>query len=209
MVFHVFDAMRFEDWHDQENILPLSNRIELVQELVSQVSNPSVVQVQGRVVNSEEDLLAAYLHDTDAGYEGVMIKDLDAHYVFKRSSNIRKMKPVMTHELVICGSYEGRRGSKREGLFGGFNAMASNGIITRVGSGFSDKLKSEIQTVGPDSYIGKIIECECQPDPNTQDGLTSDGKLRFPIFCRFRDERDVDKNLVKIVDTIISSNRLK
>jgi ATP-dependent DNA ligase len=196
MVFHVFDAMRFEDWHDQENILPLSNRIELVQELVSQVSNPSVVQVQGRVVNSEEDLLAAYLHDTDAGYEGVMIKDLDAHYVFKRSSNIRKMKPVATYEGIIVGHYEGRRGSKREGLWGGFEVMLSNGIVTRVGSGFTDKMKAEIN-LNPDSWIGRIVEMEGQPDPLTGDGLTKDGKVRFPVYIRERDSRDVDPQIVQ------------
>jgi len=195
MVFHVFDALPFEDWRDQKSHLDLEDRLELAKELVSQVGDPAVVQVQGRLVNDQEELLAAYLHDTDAGYEGIMVKDLAAPYLFKRSSNIRKMKPIMTHELVICGHYEGRRGSKREGLFGGFNAIASNGVITRVGSGFTDKLKSEIQ-LNPESYLGKIIECECQPDPNTPDGLTAEGKLRFPIFSRFRDERDVDKKVL-------------
>jgi ATP-dependent DNA ligase len=203
MIFHVFDALHFTDWHDQESRLDLEDRVELVEELVEQVGSPAVVQVPGRIVNNQEELLEAYMADTDAGYEGIMLKDLVAPYLFKRSSNIRKMKPVMTHELVICGHYEGRRGSKREGLFGGFNAMASNGIVTRVGSGFTDKLKSEIQ-LNPESYLGKIIECECQPDPSTSDGLTTDGKLRFPIFCRFRDERDVDQKLVKIRDTIIN-----
>jgi DNA ligase-1 len=207
MIFHVFDALHFTDWHDQESRLDLEDRVELVEELVEQVGSPAVVQVPGRIVNNQEELLEAYMADTDAGYEGIMLKDLVAPYLFKRSSNIRKMKPVMTHELVICGHYEGRRGSKREGLFGGFNAMASNGIVTRVGSGFTDKLKSEIQ-LNPESYLGKIIECECQPDPSTSDGLTTDGKLRFPIFCRFRDERDVDQKLVKIRDTIISNNGL-
>jgi DNA ligase-1 len=203
IIFHVFDALHFSDWRDQDNHLDLEDRVELVKELVEQVGSPAVVQVPGRIVNNQEELLEAYMADTDAGYEGIMLKDLVAPYLFKRSSNIRKMKPVMTHELVICGHYEGRRGSKREGLFGGFNAMASNGIVTRVGSGFTDKLKSEIQ-LNPESYLGKIIECECQPDPSTSDGLTTDGKLRFPIFCRFRDERDVDQKLVKIRDTIIN-----
>jgi DNA ligase-1 len=207
IIFHVFDALHFSDWRDQDNHLDLEDRVELVKELVEQVGSPAVVQVPGRIVNNQEELLEAYMADTDAGYEGIMLKDLVAPYLFKRSSNIRKMKPVMTHELVICGHYEGRRGSKREGLFGGFNAMASNGIVTRVGSGFTDKLKSEIQ-LNPESYLGKIIECECQPDPSTSDGLTTDGKLRFPIFCRFRDERDVDQKLVKIRDTIISNNGL-
>ncbi|NBO99905.1 MAG: hypothetical protein EBU90_07220 [Proteobacteria bacterium] len=196
MIFHVFDAMCFEDWRDQENFLPLKDRVELVQELVSQVSSSSIVQVQGRTVNDQEELLAMYLRDTDDGYEGVMIKDLDAHYVFKRTSNIRKMKPVATYEGVIVGHYEGRRGSKREGLWGGFDVVLPNGVTTRVGSGFTDKLKAEIN-LNPDSWIGKIVEMEGQPDPLTGDGLTKDGKVRFPVYIRERDPRDVDLRVVE------------
>ena len=195
MVFHVFDAMCFEDWRDQENFMPLSDRVELVKELVGKVSHPAIIQVEGRLVNNQEELLSAYLHDTDAGYEGVMIKDLGAHYVFKRSSNIRKMKPVATYEGIIVGHYEGRRGSKREGLWGGFEVVLPNGVVTRVGSGFTDKLKSEIN-LDPNSWIGRIVEMEGQPDPLTGDGLTKDGRVRFPIYIRERDVRDVDPKVI-------------
>lgn len=45
-------------------------------------------------------------------------------------------------------------------------------------------------------YINRIVECEAQPDPLTSDGLTKDGKMRFPVFCRFRDASDVDPKVV-------------
>jgi len=195
MVFHVFDALPFEDWRDQESHLDLEDRLELAKELVSQVGDPAVVQVQGRLVNDQEELLAAYLHDTDAGYEGIMVKDLVAPYLFKRSSNIRKMKPIATYEGVIVGHYEGRRGSKREGLWGGFEVVLPNGVVTRAAGGFTDKLKAEIN-LDPDSWIGRIIEMEGQPDPLTGDGLTKDGKVRFPVYIRVRDPRDVDPKVI-------------
>jgi ATP-dependent DNA ligase len=196
MIFHVFDAMCFEDWRDQENFSSLSDRVELVKELVDKVSHTSVIQVEGRLVNNQEELLEAYLNDTDAGYEGVMIKDLGAHYLFKRSSNIRKMKPVATYEGIIVGHYEGRRGSKREGMWGGFDVLLPNSVITRVGSGFTDKMKAEIN-LDPDSWIGRIVEMEGQPDPLTGDGLTKDGKVRFPVYIRERDPRDVDPQILR------------
>lgn len=195
MIFHVFDALPFSDWHDQESHLDLEDRVELVKELVGKVNDLAVIQVPGRYVNDEHELLAAYVTDTDAGYEGIMVKSLTSPYLFKRSSNIRKMKPVATYEGIIVGHYEGRRGSKREGLWGGFEVVLPNGVATRVGGGFTDKLKAEIN-LDPDAWIGRIIEMEGQPDPLTGDGLTKDGKVRFPVYIRERDPRDVDPKVL-------------
>lgn len=195
MIFHVFDALPFSDWRDQESHLDLEDRVELVKELVGKVNNPAIVQVPGRYVNDEHELLSAYVTDTDAGYEGIMVKSLTSPYLFKRSSNIRKMKPVATYEGIIVGHYEGRRGSKREGLWGGFEVVLPNGVATRVGGGFTDKLKAEIN-LDPDAWIGRIIEMEGQPDPLTGDGLTKDGKVRFPVYIRERDPRDVDPKVL-------------
>lgn len=206
MVLHVFDAMHFDDWHNQSTESPMKDRVGLVQELVEQLSQDAPVkQVAGLTVNSEVELMKFYSESMEAGYEGIMLKDLDSPYLFKRSDNIRKMKPVATYEGVVVGHYEGRRGSKREGLWGGFEVVLPNGVVTRLGGGFTDKLKSEVQ-LAPDDYLGKIVEMEGQPDPLTGDGLTKDGRVRFPVFCRFRDESDVDpkvtsagKNFVKSV----------
>jgi len=195
MIFHVFDALHFSDWRDQRSDLELADRIDLVAELVEQVGSHVIVQVPGRLVNNKEDLLEAYMTDTDAGYEGIMLKDLDAPYLFKRSSNIRKLKPIKTFEGIIVGSYEGKRGSKREGLWGGFEVVLQNGIVTRVAGGFTDKLKSEIN-MDPESWIRRVVEMEGQPDPLTGDGLTIDGKVRFPVFIRVRDPRDVDPRVL-------------
>jgi len=195
MIFHVFDALHFSDWRDQRSDLELADRIDLVAELVEQVGSHVIVQVPGRLVNNKEDLLEAYMTDTDAGYEGIMLKDLDAPYLFKRSSNIRKLKPIKTFEGIIVGSYEGKRGSKREGLWGGFEVVLQNGIVTRVAGGFTDKLKSEIN-IDPESWIRRVVEMEGQPDPLTGDGLTIDGKVRFPVFIRVRDPRDVDPRVL-------------
>ena len=197
MIFHVFDAMPFIDWKDQVSELTLMNRVELVDELVIKCDNSVVKQVPGRLANNQEELLGMYAAETSAGFEGVMLKDLDAPYLFKRSSNIKKLKPTMTFEGVIVGHYEGNRGTKREGLWGGFEVKLPNNIVTRVGGGFTDKLKSEIN-LDPDVWIGRVIEVEGQPDPLTGDGLTKDGRVRFPVFIRERDIRDVDQNLLRI-----------
>jgi len=111
------------------------------------------------------------------------------------------------YEGIIVGHYEGRRGSKREGLWGGFEVMLSNGIVTRVGSGFTDKMKAEIN-LNPDSWIGRIVEMEGQPDPLTGDGLTKDGKVRFPVYVRERDSRDVDHQIIERFESFKKSDEL-
>lgn len=199
LVYNVFDAMPLADWVAQKTNMPYHERVRLVSDTVDAIQNvrlSPVRQVPHIVARDEAELKAYFAKCMDEGYEGVMLKKDDASYRWKRSDNILKLKPVMTQELVIVGHYEGRRGTKREGQFGGFEAVATNGVVTRIGGGFSDALKAEIQLTGPETYIGRICECECQPDPQTRDGLTVDGKLRFPVFCRWRDESDVDPKVM-------------
>lgn len=203
MIFHVFDAMHFDDWRDQTNESTLEDRIGLVTDLVNEVGSTHVVQVPGKSVDGEADLMDFYSKSMEGGYEGIMVKRLESPYVFKRSDSVVKLKPVATHEGVIVGHYEGRRGSKREGMWGGFEILMPNGVVTRCGGGFTDKLKAEIN-VDPDSWIGKIAEVEGQPDPLTTDGLTADGRIRFPVFCRFRDASDVDPKILAMYDAYIN-----
>jgi len=195
MVYNVFDAMAFDDWKDQENDSDLPSRMELVKELVEQVGSDHVVHVGGITAKDQGQLLAFYGKAIEGGYEGIMVKKLASPYIFKRSDSVMKLKPVATYEGVIVGHYEGNRGSKREGLWGGFLVVMPNGVVTKVGGGYNDKIRAEI-SIDPDGWIGKIIEVEGQPDPLTHNGLTSDGKIRFPVFIRERDPRDVDPKVI-------------
>jgi ATP-dependent DNA ligase len=195
IVYNVFDAMVFDDWHDQNNESPLEDRVELVKELVAQVASEHVAQVGGITVKDQDALMKFYGKAIEGGFEGIMVKKLGSPYIFKRSDSVMKLKPVSTYEGVIVGHYEGNRGSKREGLWGGFLVVMPNGVVTKVGGGYNDKIRAEI-SIDPDSWIGKIVEVEGQPDPLTPDGLTADGKVRFPVFCRVRDPRDVDPKVI-------------
>jgi ATP-dependent DNA ligase len=196
IIFHVFDAMHFDDWKSQINDSPLIDRIALVKELLGMLKpNSPIKPVEGKTVKDQKELLSFYSACMENGYEGIMVKVLSASYVFKRSNSVLKLKPVTTYEGVVVGSYEGRRGSKREGLWGGFEVVLPNGAATRLGGGFTDKLKAEIG-MNPESWLGKVVEMEGQPDPLTDNGLTKDGKVRFPVFIRVRDESDVDPSVI-------------
>lgn len=195
IVYNVFDALPLENWVSQETKTPYSERIKMVAHIVS-LCNDRVKQVPHIMAQNESELKTYFAECMDGGFEGVMLKTLNTPYKFKRSDNILKLKPCVTYEGVIVAHYEGRRGSKREGLWGGFEVVLPNGVVTRLGGGFSDVLKAQIQTEGPDTWIGRIVEIEAQPDPLTSDGLTYDGKARFPVYTRIRDESDVDPKVI-------------
>lgn len=184
--YNVFDYMTFNEWTTQACKPTLMIRRAGLEELMRFIPGEIVVLVPQAVVNSDGELLQLYEKFLDIGYEGVMVKDVKGQYEFKRTDAMRKLKPVSTYEGSIVGWYEGKLGTKREGLFGGFSVLLPNGETTNVGSGFSDALKSEIWANGPATYLGKIVECAAQPP------LTSDGKMRFPRLKRFRDPGDVD-----------------
>lgn len=93
----------------------------------------------------------------------------------------------------MVGWYKASEATKRAGQFGGFRVLTPNGMVTRVGGGYSDKLKTEVNE-NPESWIGRIVECEHQPP------FTPDGKMRFPVFCRFRSESDVDPKVLNAYD---------
>lgn len=190
---NVFDLMDYDEWVKQECKRPFDERrIRLTSVFSDKVTKDTPIRiVPGRLVNNEKELRAYYEECLDAGFEGIMLKDTQGLYEFKRTDAMRKLKPVTTYEGVVVGTYEGKRGTKREGIFGGFCVLFPNGIVTNVGSGFSDRLKADIQLEGPSTYIGRIVEVKGQPP------LTKDGKVRFPRLVRFRDESDVDPKVIE------------
>lgn len=195
--FHVFDAVSLEEWMNQRCELAFSGRHEKAYDIVDSIDSRNVRIVRSILVSDEATIRELYVKYLDEGYEGVMLKDPNAMYTWKRSKAILKLKPFCTHEGVVVGWYKGGVGTKRENDFGGFEVKLPNGVVTRVGSGFTDALKSEInQQV--DSYIGRIVECQAQPP------LTEDGCMRFPVFLRFRSESDVAKEVIEIRNSLLA-----
>ena len=117
------------------------------------------------------------------GYEGIMIKDLDAKYVCKRHVAWLKQKPFIEVSLEVTNVEEGT--GRNEGRLG---ALVCSGvddgktIVVNVGSGFSDSDRIEFWA-DRDSVIGQIVEVRADAITQNQDGTYS---LRFPRFLRFR-----------------------
>jgi len=193
--YNIFDAMNLDEWTKQESTATYDKRVAIVASVVDTVASPCVRQVPHINAKDEAELKVYFSKCMNDGYEGVMLKTLDSYYEWDRSKNIRKLKPVVTYEGSVVGWYDGRDNTRNQGKFGGFFVLLPNKVITRAGGGFNDLLRAKIKLDGLDAWLGKIVECEAQPDPMTTDGLTVDGKMRFPVYTRNRDEADVDKSI--------------
>jgi DNA ligase-1 len=117
------------------------------------------------------------------GYEGIMIKDVDAPYECKRSASWLKQKPFIEVSLEVTNVEEGT--GRNEGRLGALVcAGVDDGkeIIVNCGSGFSDSDRSDFWA-SRDSLAGQIVEVRADAVTQNQDGTYS---LRFPRFKGFR-----------------------
>jgi DNA ligase-1 len=192
MRYHVFDIVNFAAWQQQVSKTHYRARLNDLQLTIGDTEGSPFRYVKATTANDEIELRQFYNECLAEGYEGVMLKRLDTPYQWKRTDAILKMKPVATEEGVIVGWHLSPEKTKRAGQFGGFHVLTKNGVVTKVGGGYTDALKKQIQTEGPDNYIGRIAEVEHQPP------FTNDGKLRFPVFSRFRDPSDVDPAVLEV-----------
>ena len=200
--YNIFDAVLLNEWEAQECKMSLTERITLVQDTVNSIKSNNIHALTGIYAYSEKEITDFYHTCLENGHEGVMLKNMLAKYEFKRTKNVKKLKPFQTVEGVISGFKFGKEGSQLEGLPAGFLVTLLNGIVTDMGSGINAELRAEMHLKGVDEFLGKVVECECAIDPNTADGLTEDGKMRFPVFVRFRHEMDCDKFLLELSQKI-------
>lgn len=117
------------------------------------------------------------------GEEGIMINICDALYEFKRTNSLLKVKKMQTMDLEIIGFEEGT--GRLVGTLGAILVRYKNGNVVKVGSGFSDEIRTLIWTE-PSDFLGKIVEIQYFEETTNADGGES---LRFPIFKDFRPDK--------------------
>ena len=135
-------------------------------------------------VGSDVSVIPKCLDDAIAdGQEGIMINICDAPYEFKRTWNLLKVKKMNTMDLQIIGFEEGT--GRLAGTLGAILVRYKNGNTVKVGSGFTDWLRTEIWN-NRGKYMDKIVEIKYFEETTNQDGGES---LRFPIFNDFRPDK--------------------
>jgi DNA ligase-1 len=185
----LFDIIPLSEFQRGESVLGQKRRSNLVRSMKSVFDKIGSIDV---IPQTEVDLdsyvgeleFKQYNKDAiDAGFEGIMIKDVNAVYECKRSVSWLKMKPFIEVSLEVTDVEEGT--GKNEGRLG---ALVCSGvddgktIVVNVGSGFSDDLRTEFWD-SRTSLPRQIVEVRADAVTQNQDGTYS---LRFPRFLRFR-----------------------
>ncbi len=192
-VLHLFDVIPLEDFQKGVWKTPQSTRSLMVQAWVQKhVAFLQHVQalawetVDLDTPEGQKRFVELNKAAVDGGYEGVMIKDVDAPYECKRSHSWLKAKPFIEVTLSITAVEEGTgRNQNKMGALVCEGVDDDKSIKVNVGSGFTDEQREAFwaEHVELDSLVNKVVEVRADAVTQNQDGSYS---LRFPRFLRFR-----------------------
>jgi DNA ligase 1 len=189
MTYYVFDVIPLADfergfWNAQQH--KRTEILEVNKKEIEAETNLRIMPGMDVDLSTAEgqDVMRRFAEDAVAqGFEGIMIKDVDAPYECKRSSFWMKWKPVMTVDLNIVGFEEGTgRNLGRLGAIICEGVDNDRNIRVNVGSGLSDADRDEYWHSRND-LLGRMVEVAADAVTQNQDGSYS---LRFPRFVRFR-----------------------
>lgn len=174
----LFDYLPMEEWESKETVLSCSARYDNLMGRIPKNSNFLRLVPRDKVTAEYGPIKELHDKYVSQGYEGAMIKDLDAPYLFGRGHEVMKLKAFFDADLKIEGFIEGT--GKHEGKLGSV-VVSYEGVEVHVGSGWSDELRDQVWA-DQASFLGRVIEIRYQE-------VTPDGSLRFPTFKCFRNDR--------------------
>jgi DNA ligase-1 len=191
-VLNIFDIIPLQDFRRGHWNAQLRKRIALLDAIRPVIDTlPNVELLPHIMVDLDtaagKDQLERYAKDNvNAGFEGIMIKEMEAPYICKRSTDWMKWKPTITVDLEVIGVEEGTgRNLGRVGALVCAGVDDGKEIHVNVGSGFSDTDRDNLWA-DRNLVIGRTCEILCDVITQNQDGTYS---LRFPRFVRFRDDK--------------------
>ena len=176
----LFDYLPMTEWNSREASMSCKERYAALYDNLQCVGDLRYLKLIPRYIVPADYRSIKEWHDQFVadGFEGAMVKDLDAPYKFGRGPEVMKLKAFHDVDLAIMGWEEGT--GKHSNKLGAVK-VDYKGVIVKVGSGFSDELRETIWD-DPDSFVGRMIEVRYQE-------VTPDGSLRFPTFVCFRNDR--------------------
>ena len=177
--FAIFDYLTLAEWENRKSVTRCEDRYASLMHILPPRGTKYLRAVNRFYCKPTYENIKE-LHDqfVKEGFEGAMVKDLDAPYKFGRGPEVMKLKDFHDVDLKIDKLLEGT--GRHSGKLGSV-VVSYQGVEVQVGSGFSDELRETIWS-SPEEFVGRMIEVRYQE-------VTPDGSLRFPTFVCFRNDR--------------------
>ena len=151
------------------DLAPFTDRLNSLSKIVKGSKIPHLRIVKQFEIKSKEDLNRYLALVVSKGGEGVMLHRKSSLYQAKRSDDLQKLKPLYDSEATVL-RYIGGKG-KYNGIMGSVEVINNDGIIFRIGSGFSFQERKNPPA------IGSVITYQYR-------GKTKNNKPRFATFLR-------------------------
>tara|TARA_B110000444_G_scaffold247051_1_gene269206 strand:+ start:1036 stop:2364 length:1329 start_codon:yes stop_codon:yes gene_type:complete len=190
-VLHLFDICPLTDFQKGKWDKPQSFRsaatkawVEQHSSILKHVQALEWEDVDLSTPEGEERFIELNKTAVDGGYEGVMIKDIDAPYECKRTHAWLKAKPFIEITLKVVDVEEGT--GRNEGRLGAIIVEGEDdgyNYHLNCGSGFTDDQRSSFWA-DRTNVIGSLVEIRADARTKSQDSETY--SLRFPRFKTFR-----------------------
>jgi DNA ligase-1 len=138
--------------------------------------NPHIVVAPFWLCESLDDVMRTYDKLMELGYEGIIVRHLNAPYEIKRSTWVMKFKAKKEDDYEIVGYQEeiDKEGNPK-GTLGAVICKSGDGNFFSVGTGFSKDERIDLW-LSKEGLVGKTLKVKYQH-------LTTGKQVpRFPVF---------------------------
>lgn len=133
-----------------------TQRLLLMQKLVEQSPSPYLKMIIQKKVSTHQALQKKLDDVVNNGGEGLMLHHGNAYYQAKRNHYLMKLKRYDDAEAIVLQYVPGK--GKNIGKMGALLVKTTQGVIFKIGTGFSDKERENPPNIGATityRYIGK------------------------------------------------------
>lgn len=192
LYYVIFDIIRVDKFKQKEQHIPFESSYKALCELLGAQSSDrfgySVLETDipnVLIARQEHDPSIFQREKTVKKWEGLMYRDGDACYQFKRTKSLLKIKDMQDGEFKICAMLEGT--GKNSDRLGALLVQFKNGFVG-VGSGFKDDDRKILWDNKKIFLSKKFVEDFSVKVQYFEETTDADGNpsLRFPVFLCFR-----------------------
>lgn len=180
--YHIFDTLSLAEFEQEKCSKEYHLRMQDLWKIVPDKHNQLKI-AKTYLAENKEDLMNIYNDLLQQGYEGLILKTLTHKYTYRKNKTWIKMKATETIDL-LCNDYTEGEG-RFEGMIGALvctGFIGNKRIVTKVGSGLTDELRS----MDPQYFIGKYIEIAYNKIIENKEGEYS---LFLPRYVTTREDK--------------------